>query len=61
LLVFHAGPFRSIPSFIGGTGLLIVVGVALDTIQQMQSHLLLRHYEGFMKKGKLRGRGTRAF
>jgi len=38
-----------------------VVGVALDTIQQMQSHLLLRHYEGFMKKGKLRGRGTRTF
>ncbi len=59
LLIFQAGPFRSIPSFIGGTGLLIVVGVALDTIQQMQSHLLLRHYEGFMKKGKLRGRGTR--
>ncbi len=61
LLVFRAGPFRAIPTFIGGTGLLIVVGVALDTIQQMQSHLLLRHYEGFMKKGKLRGRGTRTF
>ena len=60
LLVFRLGPFRSIPVFIGGTGLLIVVGVALDTIQQMQSHLLLRHYEGFMKRGKLRGRGTRA-
>ncbi|MFN2432860.1 MAG: preprotein translocase subunit SecY [Gemmatimonadota bacterium] len=61
LLIFRLGPFRSIPVFIGGTGLLIVVGVALDTIQQMQSHLLLRHYEGFMKKGKLRGRGTRTF
>jgi preprotein translocase subunit SecY len=61
LLIFRIGPFRSIPVFIGGTGLLIVVGVALDTIQQMQSHLLLRHYEGFMKKGKLRGRGTRTF
>jgi preprotein translocase subunit SecY len=61
LLIFRAGPFRSIPAFIGGTGLLIVVGVALDTIQQMQSHLLLRHYEGFMKKGRLRGRGTRTF
>jgi preprotein translocase subunit SecY len=56
LIVFSWGPFQSIPQFIGGTGLLIVVGVALDTIQQMQSHLLLRHYEGFMTKGrKIRG------
>jgi hypothetical protein len=37
--------------FFGGTSLLIVVGVALDTVQQMQQHMLLRHYEGFMKKG----------
>jgi preprotein translocase subunit SecY len=45
--------------FFGGTGLLIVVGVALDTVQQAQQHLLLRHYDGFMKKGrvKMRGRG----
>jgi preprotein translocase subunit SecY len=43
-------------SFFGGTGLLIVVGVALDTLQQVESHLLIRHYEGFMKKGKIRGR-----
>ncbi len=56
LLIFNWGPFQSIPRFIGGTGLLIVVGVALDTVQQMQSHLLLRHYEGFMTKGrKIRG------
>jgi preprotein translocase subunit SecY len=56
LLIFSWGPFQSIPQFIGGTGLLIVVGVALDTVQQMQSHLLLRHYEGFMTKGrKIRG------
>jgi preprotein translocase subunit SecY len=41
----------------GGTSLLIVVGVALDTVQQMQQHLLLRHYEGFMKKGRVRFRG----
>jgi preprotein translocase subunit SecY len=61
ILIFQAPPFRPIPPFVGGTGLLIVVGVALDTIQQMQSHLLLRHYEGFMKRGKLRGRGTRTF
>ncbi|MCK4606559.1 MAG: preprotein translocase subunit SecY [candidate division Zixibacteria bacterium] len=42
--------------FFGGTGLLIVVGVALDTLQQVESHLLMRHYDGFMKKGKIRGR-----
>ncbi len=42
--------------FFGGTGLLIVVGVALDTLQQIESHLLMRHYDGFMKKWKIRGR-----
>ncbi len=42
--------------FFGGTSLLIVVGVALDTLQQIESHLLMRHYDGFMKAGKLRGR-----
>ncbi|MFH2037459.1 MAG: preprotein translocase subunit SecY [Candidatus Zixiibacteriota bacterium] len=42
--------------FFGGTGLLIVVGVALDTLQQIESHLTMRHYDGFMKKGKIRGR-----
>jgi len=42
--------------FFGGTGLLIIVGVALDTLQQIESHLLMRHYDGFMKKGKIRGR-----
>jgi preprotein translocase subunit SecY len=42
--------------FFGGTGLLIVVGVALDTLQQIESHLMMRHYEGFMKKGRIRGR-----
>ena len=44
------------PFTFGGTGLLIVVGVGLDTVQQIESHLLMRHYDGFMKKGKLRGR-----
>jgi preprotein translocase subunit SecY len=43
-------------SFFGGTSLLIMVGVALDTLQQIESHLLMRHYDGFMKSGKLRGR-----
>jgi preprotein translocase subunit SecY len=44
------------PFYFGGTGLLIVIGVGLDTIQQIETHLLMRHYEGFLKKGKLRGR-----
>ena len=45
-----------VPFYFGGTGLLIVVGVVLDTLQQIESHLFMRHYDGFMKKGKLRGR-----
>ncbi|MCD4813969.1 preprotein translocase subunit SecY [bacterium] len=46
----------SIGWYFGGTTLLIVVGVALDTMKQIESHLLMRHYEGFMKQGKLKGR-----
>jgi len=46
----------SVPFYFGGTSLLIVVGVALDTIQQMESHLLMRHYDGFMKKSRIPGR-----
>jgi preprotein translocase subunit SecY len=42
--------------FFGGTSLLILVGVALDTLQQIESHLLMRHYDGFMKSGKIRAR-----
>jgi preprotein translocase subunit SecY len=42
--------------FFGGTSLLIIVGVALDTLQQIESHLLMRHYDGFMKTGKLKSR-----
>ena len=45
-----------VASFLGGTSLLIIVGVALDTMRQVESHLLMRHYDGFLKKGKLRGR-----
>ncbi|MGB2706408.1 MAG: preprotein translocase subunit SecY [Candidatus Omnitrophota bacterium] len=45
-----------VASFFGGTGLLIIVGVMLDTMRQIESHLLVRHYEGFMKKGRIRGR-----
>jgi preprotein translocase subunit SecY len=46
---------------LGGTGLLIVVGVGLDTVQQMQQHLLLRHYDGFMKRGRVKFRGRQRF
>ena len=51
---FNVSP--SFANFFGGTGLLIIVGVALDTLQQLESQLVTRHYEGFMKKGKIRGR-----
>jgi len=47
----------NVPFAFGGTSLLIVVGVALDTLTQMQQHLLLRKYDGFMKKGRIRFRG----
>ena len=43
-------------SFFGGTSLLIIVGVMLDTMRQIESHLLMRHYDGFLKKGKMRGK-----
>lgn len=45
-----------IASFFGGTGLLIIVGVILDTMKQIESQLLMRHYEGFVKKGRLKAR-----
>lgn len=51
---FNVAP--SFAQFFGGTGLLIVVGVALDTLQQIESQLMTRHYEGFMKRGKIQGR-----
>ncbi len=47
-----------IPIYFGGTSLLIVVGVGLDTMKQIESHLLMRHYDGFMKKGRLKGRSA---
>ena len=46
----------NVPFFFGGTALLIVVGVALDTVAQMETHMISRNYEGFMKRGRLRGR-----
>jgi preprotein translocase subunit SecY len=46
----------NVPFYFGGTSLLIVVGVALDTLQQLESHLLVRHYDGFMKRGRIKAR-----
>lgn len=46
----------NVPFYFGGTSLLIVVGVALDTVSQIESHLLTRSYEGFLKKGRIKGR-----
>lgn len=49
---------QSFAYFFGGTSLLIMVGVVLDTLQQIESHLLSRHYDGLMKSGKIKGRGS---
>jgi preprotein translocase subunit SecY len=46
----------AVAQFFGGTSMLIAVGVMLDTMRQMESHLMMRHYDGFLKKGRLRGR-----
>jgi preprotein translocase subunit SecY len=46
----------TVASFFGGTSLLITVGVLLDTMRQVETHLMMRHYDGFLKKGRLRGR-----
>jgi preprotein translocase subunit SecY len=48
----------NVPFFFGGTALLIVVGVALDTVAQMETHMISRNYEGFMRKGRIKGRRT---
>lgn len=52
------GVTHSFAQFFGGTSLLIMVGVVLDTLQQIESHLLMHHYDGLMKSGKLKGRTT---
>lgn len=52
------GVTHSFAQFFGGTSLLIMVGVVLDTLQQIESHLLIHHYDGLMKSGKLKGRTT---
>jgi len=56
LLYRLMGVDQAVAQFFGGTSMLIAVGVMLDTMRQMESHLLMRHYDGFRKKGRLRGR-----
>lgn len=53
-----AGVNNAFAQFYGGTSLLIMVGVILDTLQQIESHLLMRHYDGLMKTGKIKGRSS---
>jgi len=52
----RAGVAQNFAQFYGGTSLLIMVGVILDTLQQIESYLLMRHYEGMMKSGRVKGR-----
>jgi preprotein translocase subunit SecY len=56
ILSRHMGLPYLTASFFGGTSLLITVGVMLDTMRQVESHLVMRHYDGFLRKGRLRGR-----
>ncbi|MBQ2514095.1 MAG: preprotein translocase subunit SecY, partial [Bacteroidales bacterium] len=55
------GVNQQFAQFFGGTSLLIMVGVVLDTLQQIESHLLMRHYEGFTKNGRIKGRNSAAY
>jgi preprotein translocase subunit SecY len=57
-LVRRAGVSSQFAQFYGGTSLLILVGVVLDTLQQIESHLLMRHYEGLTKSGRIKGRNA---
>ena len=60
VLLFEWNVPRRIGYFFGGTGMLITVGVILDTMRQIETFLLQRHYDGFLKKGRIRGRSTSA-
>jgi preprotein translocase subunit SecY len=55
-IAVKAGVSQNFAQFYGGTSLLILVGVILDTLQQIESHLLMRHYDGLMKSGRVKGR-----
>jgi len=57
-IVRMAGVSSQFAQFYGGTSLLILVGVVLDTLQQIESHLLMRHYEGLTKSGRIKGRNA---
>jgi preprotein translocase subunit SecY len=57
-LVRLIGVNTQFAQFYGGTSLLILVGVVLDTLQQVESHLLMRHYDGLMKSGRIKGRSS---
>ena len=59
-LAVNIGISGQFASFYGGTSLLIMVGVILDTLQQIESHLLMRHYDGLMKSGRIKGRSGAA-
>src|SRR5256712_1980095 len=61
LLPIVVSNILNMPFGFGGTALLIVVGVALDTVQQVQQHLLLRHYDGFMKEGRVKFRSRHRY
>ena len=56
ILPFFLMQSMDVSFFFGGTSVLIIVGVALDTLKQVESHLVMRHYDGFMKKGRIKGR-----
>jgi preprotein translocase subunit SecY len=56
LLYKQIGISQNVAQFFGGTSILIAVGVLLNTMRQVESHLMMRHYDGFLKKGKVRGR-----
>ncbi len=58
VFAMQAGVKHAFAIFFGGTSLLIMVGVILDTLQQIESYLLMRHYDGLMKTGKLAGRAS---
>jgi preprotein translocase subunit SecY len=61
LLPFFVFDAFNVPFFFGGTALLIVVGVALDTVVQVQQHLHVRHYDDYMKQGRVKFRGRRRY
>jgi preprotein translocase subunit SecY len=56
ILSRHFDIDQNVSQFFGGTSILIAVGVLLDTMRQVETHLMMRHYDGFLKKGRVRGR-----